>query len=546
MIDSELIEKFYSKMFTIPKKRITISLGLITIFLASVLNGSVSKSFFAQRYFFIGLFTIAYLLISRRYIKLAFNSRRVFFLSLLVLMLIEIFDFVVIHAFDSFYLIVVAPSSATTLLTLTLYFTSESSERRVIFASLLILLALYPVNYLYSFQAPHRFIAYILTSASGLLLGYIFIKFLDRNYGIFNIKRLLKSFVLFWLTSSPDYFEKELEKTGRNERGWVKCLSVGDVKLISTSFHPGPMANVGGALLVPELLKRIQNSIYLHSPSKHESNPVSRNEVEKIISSVNCSGRVLEAQLPFEIEGKRFSLRVFPFNSLKMLIFCGKEAIDDIPPIIYRTSEGYFKEVILVDGHNAYVRNYDISAKDFFELEELLRKASEIKTEETKVNYFFRKKELNSDNVNFVAILLLDYFREKHAIIMLDGNNIVREFRDEIEEFMSSKGFKATVISTDNHSKTGVSTKIGYRPVGNSKDRKKVISFLEEVFENVEFRRAIFSYSKSDLTVKTMGRDFFDEIERAFNDVGERSLYLLGIIVVLQFLTALILGVKVL
>lgn len=546
MIDSELIERFYSKMFTIPKKRITVSLGLLTILLASILNGSVSKSFFAQRYFFIGLFTIIYLLISKKYIKLAFNSRRVFFLSLLLLILTEIFDFVVIHVFNSFYLIVIAPSSATALLTLTLYFTSESSERKVIFTSFLIFLALYPVNYLYSFQAPHRFTAYILTTASGLLLGYVFIKFLDRNYGVFNIKQLLKSFVLFWLTSVPEYFERELEKTGKIEKGWVKCLSVGDAKLITTSFHPGPMKNVGGAQLVPELLRRIDNSIYLHSPSKHESNPVSRKEVEKIISSIKCSENILRAERPFEVEGKRFLLRVFPFDGLKMLIFCGKEAIDDIPPIIYRTAGNYFKEVILIDGHNAYAKNYDITAEDFFELEELLSKASHIRTEETNVQHFFYKKELNSDNVNFAAILLLDYSKEKHAIIMLDGNNIVKEFREEVEDFVGKKGFKATVVSTDNHSKTGVSTKIGYRPVGSLKDRKKVFSFLAEAFENADFRETAFSYSKNELTVKTMGRDFFDEMEKAFKDIGERALYLLGIIVILQFLAALVLGMKVL
>jgi len=546
MIDSELIERFYSKMFTIPKKRITVSLGLLTIFLASILNGTVSKSFFAQRYFFIGLFTIIFLLISRKYIRLAFNSRRVFFLSLLVLILTEIFDFVVIHVFHSFYLIVVAPASATALLTLTLYFTSESSEKKVIFTSFMIFLALYPVNFVYSFQAPHRFSAYILTSWSGLILGYIFIKFLDRNYGAFNIKELLKSFVLFWLTSVPEYFERELEKTGQLRRGWVKCLSVGDAKLISTSFHPGPMSNVGGALLVSELLKKIENSIFLHSPSKHESNPVSRNEVEKIISSVSCSGQKLISELPFDVEGRRFLLRVFPFSSLKLLIFSGKEAIDDIPPIIYRTAESYFEEAILVDGHNAYIKNYDITAEDFFELEELLRKASRIKTERSEVYHFFYRKELNSDNVNFAAILLLDYLKEKHAIVMLDGNNILKDFREEIEAFLENKGFKAMVVSTDNHSKTGVSTRIGYRPVGNPKDRREVMTFLEEAFENVNFKETAFHYSKKELTIKTMGKDFFDEMEKAFRDVGERSLYLLGIIVFLQFLAALVLGMNVL
>ncbi|MFP3947080.1 MAG: hypothetical protein ACLFVI_09285, partial [Archaeoglobaceae archaeon] len=65
MIDNHSMERFYSKMFTTPEKRISVTIGLVTITLASIINGITSEVFFAQRYFFIGLFVIICFLISR-------------------------------------------------------------------------------------------------------------------------------------------------------------------------------------------------------------------------------------------------------------------------------------------------------------------------------------------------------------------------------------------------------------------------------------------------------------------------------------------------
>jgi putative membrane protein len=429
---------------------------------------------------------------------------------------------------------------------ITLFFTSEASEKKIIFASAIIFLALYPVNYIYSFQAPHRFLAYVLTVFTGIFLGYTFIKFLDRDFGIFNTKNLLKSFILFWLTSKPEYFEKELEKAGISQRGWTKCLSIGDVKLISTSFHPGPMRNVGGATLVPEILDRFENSMYLHGASKHENNPVSRREVEKILSSISCSGSELKVFRPFELKGRKFELKVFPFNNVKLLIFSGKEAIDDIPLLLNQTAESYLGEVMLVDAHNAHKENFDISAEDFFELEELIRGAATIETQECNLQYFFFKKELNAENLMYAAILFLKYPEKMHAILMLDGNNIIKEFRDELERFGRDKGVEISVITTDNHSKTGISPKIGYRPIGSADDRRKVYLFLQEAFDRLEFRSAYPFYSKNELIVRIMGKEFFGRVEKAFKMLGEKSLGLLALVVLTQLLIATLLGTRIL
>jgi putative membrane protein len=547
MIESKLLEKFYSKLFTIPKKRISVTLGITTIFLASLLNGIVSKAFFAQRYFFLGLFIIACLLLAKRPLKLAFNSRRVFFLSLLILISIEVFDFIVIHLLDNFYLIVVAPASAATLLTMTFYFTSEVSERRVALVVAVIFLALYPVNHFYSFQVPHRALGYSLTTLFGVLLGIVFVKFIDKDFGIFNTKNLLKSFVLFWLTSKPEYFEREIEKVGIEQKGWIKCLSIGKAKLVSTAFHPGPMRNIGGALLVPEVLERVENSIYLHSTVKHENNLVSREEVEKVLSSIKCSCDNLKVFLPFEVEGQKYTLRVFPFEKVSLLILSGKDAIDDMPALLNEVAEEYFGEVMLVEAHNAYREDFEVTAEEFYELEELLRKASSTSTTESQLQCSFFKEKVEGSNIcGYLALLLLKYSSGLYGILMLDGNNVRKSFRDELEWFGRKKKINLTVISTDNHSRTAVSPKVGYKPIGDDRDKKVVYAFLEKVLRNIEFEDARVSYSRNDVTAKVMGKKFFERVEEAFIALGEKALYLLVAVVLLQLVVTIVLGIAIL
>lgn len=547
MIDSHSIERFYSKMFTTPEKRISAVLGLVTIALASIINGITSEIFFfALRYFFIGIFVIICFIVSRKYIGLAFNTKRVLFLSLIILIFIEMFDFIVIYLLKNSNLIVVAPSAATALITITLYFTSKASEKRVFFTSALIFIFAYPVSNPHSFQVSHKFLAYTLIVAAGILLSFLFIRFMDRDFRTFNIKTLLKSFILFWLTTDPKYFEKEIAKSGFEQAGWTKCLSIGDTKMISTSFHPGPMRNIGGASMVSNVLDRFPNSMYLHSASKHEDNPASGEDVHNILNSVKCSGKELTAHYPYEVNGDRFCLKVFPFSEMKLLIFSGKEAIDDLPSQVDRTAEQYLGEIMLVDGHNAHKENYDITDEDTFQIEQLIVKASDIQTNECNVYYSFYNQNIGNKNLKNAAILFLKYEENVHAILMLDGNNIDRDFKEELEAYGEDNGVELTVTTTDNHSETGVSTKAGYRAVGDEEDRQKVYSFLQEAFGKMEFNSGKVSYSKNEVTARVMGRRFFEDAERAFKELGGEALYLLLVVVLVQLLLTLVLGILIL
>ncbi len=538
-MDISLMERFYSKLFSTPKELVSTVVTAISIVLASFLNGS--ESFFGTRYLLLGLICLAILLVYRKFLGMAINKKRLLFFVMVILIFIEVFDAVSVHILSKD-LVVLAPASITALLTVTFYFISEASELKSALASFLLSVILYPISYVFSFQAPHRTLGYVLTSLIGSVLGYHFLRYLDRDFEFFNVKRFLKAFLLFWLTCDAEYFERELRRVGVKFRGWVKCLRIGRARLITTSFHPGPMRNIGGAKLVGKILSEFENSMYLHTAVGHELNPVDEENVERIVSAVRCDGLRLKAERPFEIEGEHYVLKVFPFGKVRLMILLGKEVTDDLP---YELNETVGRNVMLVEAHSAYGKEFEVGEEHVRDAKELIKRALNVKTEEIELQYFFWKERLKSENLcGYVSTLVLDYGGERHAIIMLDGNNVSLDFRREIEKFCRMKGVKATVISTDNHSKTGISPKIGYKPVGaDESDRKAVFNFLERVFSNLKFEKCEnILYGYNDVEAVVMGKRFFELVELAFRSVGEKAIYLFFAMIAFQFAVAFLLG----
>ena len=544
-MDQSVFERVYSKVFTIPKKRISVTLGIVTIVFASLQYG-LAREFFARRYIALGLILIILILILGRTIKLAFNSRRTFFLALLILISIEIFDFIAFH-FGTPYLISLTPALISSFLTIILYFLSEANEDRVYAVSLIMILLIYPFNYRYSFDAPSRLDFYILTltyifiASVGVFLGYLYIRFLDRDFG-FNLKDLLRSFTLFWLTSNPAYVEKELDGTGMIKEGWIRCLSIGNVKIISDSFHPGPFGNVGGAKLVKRILD-MGNTMYLHSASTHGENIVSGEEAEKLMDSITCNCKELRAMKPYEVESKKFKITVFPFDNFRLMIVSGKNAIDDIPPEVQEFADK-FGDILVCDAHNSYKKGYDVTPDEVEEIKSLIEKATGIETEESTVMYSFSKRKVDTTNIcRYLALLILDYEGEKYAVFMIDSNNIEKTFRLRVERFLEDKKVKAIVISPDDHAKTGILPKLGYEPAGADKsDVRAVFDFLKEIdFKNIKEKGKI-SYCKKDVKAKVIGSAFFENLERAVIQMGGKAMFLFFLIIFLQLTIAVILS----
>jgi len=335
------------------------------------------------------------------------------------------------------------------------------------------------------------------------------------------------------LNEDSSCIEEELRKIGVEFNGWVKCLKIGDVRLIAPSFHPGPMRGVGGSRMVERIMERFEKSIFLHTAVEHDLNPVDEEGVDKIVSSVSCSDiRNLPVEKPFELEGDRYLVRVFPFGDCRLIFLIGKDSSDDLP---FWLNSLAGEKCILVECHSAYDRKFR-SSSVIDEVRELIERAKNVRTERSSLRYAFKSKKVEEGNIcGYICALALDYGEERHLILMLDGNNVLKEFRKEIEEMLADHGFKATVISTDNHSKTGYA-KVGYRPIGyDPEDRCAVMEFVDEFLRDAEFRDCddvCFGYS--EVKVKVMGEKFFSAAEEAVRKFSTKSILLFFLIQIAQ------------
>ncbi|WP_456370896.1 DUF2070 family protein [Geoglobus sp.] len=529
MIDQNVLERFYSKIFSVPKKRVSVAIGVASIVLASYLNGISGKSFFAMRYFFIGLALIVLLIVTGRVLKSGFNSRRIFFFALFMLLMVEIADVIAIHLISP-ELIVASPSAIAFMLSVGLYFTSE---RYSYLAPLAILALLYPVDYYFSFSAPHRTVAYALSSFSGVFLAYLFVSFMSRRAGRIVVSDILRDFVLYWLRGEPEIFERRIKMYSEVREARVHVIEADGVRIIVPEFHPGPFRDVGGAKLVGKSFDRYD--MFLHGISTHASNHATEEDVEAIVGASPVM-ELARPGKPYSVSGRRFRVKVYPFDTFALVIIHGKESIDDIPSEVREIAERFFRNPVIVDAHNAYMEGYELTPDDLAEIYILLERASEIdpgRCEEFAVSFSAREYE-SSSVCGRLALLLMSFDGEKHGILMVDSNNMDRELREYLESVGKRYGVNLDIVTTDNHSKTGVSPKVGYRPAG-VEDLQAIEAFLEESLKGAQFKSASVRFGFSDVRARVMGERFFREVEMAFREYGERAMYLFILFSVMNY-----------
>ncbi|MDW7990006.1 MAG: DUF2070 family protein [Archaeoglobaceae archaeon] len=451
-------EKLYKKLFVLPTTKKIIFLFATLIFFLAL---------FERKCLLFTIFLLFTLFASKKVIKLNFNIRRVLFLAFLISILASI-SLKISGSFLGAYFLLLA----------VIYFCSEKGLiPSAIVSSIPFLLI-----------EPHS-IPFILISSS---LFYIYLRYLD--FGIdFSLREYLEGFIRFWLTNNPIFMESVLKKYSKLFEGRIRCLSFGNAKIISSDFHPGPFRNIGGAKLLEAL--DFPNSIYLHSPSTHEMDPVSEDDVIAIKEALRCDGRILRPKRPFEIEGNSFKIFCFPFEDMKLILVSGKKRIDD-----FLINSPNF----VIDCHNADFHG-DLSQEEIEEIKELVKKAEEKDSEYIEVRCAFVKLETTSESISRYVSAILFECGEKYAIVVFDSNNVDLKFREIVEIKFAELGFRTIVCSTDNHSKTGIKVKESYKSAGNCTEDYLILENLVNRCKRVNFEKTEFRYSESRVTVKVLG-----------------------------------------
>lgn len=360
-----------------------------------------------------------------------------------------------------------------------------------------------------------------------LILFRLYLATMNIKIVRLKLRDYVEAFIKFWLTSDPKFAERVLIEDSESFVSRARCLNIKNFKIISTDLHPGPFRNIGGAKLV-EFLDS-ENLVYLHSPTSHERDPVSEEEIRKIKDSLSCDGEKIFPMTPFEVEGDRFKIFCIPFSKIRLIFVSGKERIDD-----FLLSSNNF----VVDCHNANFFG-ELSEEERREIESLVRKVEEVvSSPEKEVKFSSVKIYCSTKSISrYVSAVMLEFSSGKYAIVVFDSNNVKREFRELVERRFSEIGFKAIVCSTDSHAKTGVRVRESYVPAGGCAEDYEVLEILLEKCKKAKFDVAEFKYFETKVEVRVLGK-ILEKLDNLAK-IANRQIYLFFILVFLNFLLPL-------
>ncbi|HII84631.1 MAG TPA: DUF2070 family protein [Methanobacterium subterraneum] len=270
---------------------------------------------------------------------------------------------------------------------------------------------------------------------------------------------------------------------------------------ISPCVHPGPVGNIGGGNMPTVLANSLEPfAMVSHGPSTHDFNPVSSREICKIKDVVEKSLENMEYSslasqfIQVEHEDAKLGAQYFGDNLLLLATFAplGFDDIDfGVGLAIIKAAQGHTKaeNVILVDCHNSFkgesgrVLPGNPEVFQLLSAVEKLEKPSESELKMGCANDTIPELGKRSGvGQSGVKVMVLDVNGQKTAYILLDANNMVIGFRDEILTAVEKLGLDhAEVMTTDTHFVNTLSG--GHNPLG-TKDRDIIVAKTVECVKN--------------------------------------------------------------
>lgn len=270
---------------------------------------------------------------------------------------------------------------------------------------------------------------------------------------------------------------------------------------ISPCVHPGPVGNIGGGNMPTVLAKSLEPfTMVSHGPSTHDFNPVSSREickikdlVEKTLENMEYSDQASQF-IRVEYEDAKLGAQYFGNNLLLLATFAplGFDDIDfGVGLAIIKAAQGHTKaeNVILVDCHNSFkgesgrVLPGNPEVFHLLSAVEKLEKPSESELKMGCANDTIPELGKRSGvGQSGVKVMILDVNGQKTAYILLDANNMVIGFRDEIITAVEKMGLDHTeVMTTDTHFVNTLSG--GHNPLG-TRDPDIIVAKTAECVKN--------------------------------------------------------------
>jgi len=355
----------------------------------------------------------------------------------------------------------------------------------------------------------------LLSTLTGLTFAFALIAFVE-HYGRIRIGfspiRMFRAFLTDWLEADNLDLESYLNELGveteldvaafvfRGERS----LNLKGLMLVS-NFHPGPFLNVGSSslpYLFQAVVKKQLGAIALvpHGVSGHELNLVSQVENEKIIRTIFKSLSTVKFS-PLATTVTRSgngtataTCQTFDGCALVTMTTAPSD-MEDVPAEVANRitglTRGKFRHVALIDAHNCLTGPITMSSEKIGALEEaaLLSLQTSVNAVPIQVGVAHRKPPFqlrDGFGPGGISVIAVETSGQRFAYICIDGNNMIKDLREEILTEVRALGFNdGEVLTSDTHMVNGiVSARLGYYPIGAAVPRSILLDEIKLVCQN--------------------------------------------------------------
>ncbi len=338
-----------------------------------------------------------------------------------------------------------------------------------------LLLLLIPVllDYLiYSIMGFHRINGY-----KAPMLGTLYLQnYLDRLNGI---ERVFDDLSLYTVINPVIIYNKY------------------DLVMTYTDIHYGPFSNIGSSMFPSELTTRLsnlfKNIVVFHGMGSHErdlpSRRLSLRLIDEIFSALIDNEKYSEEKLMYHgyirLIRDEWDLFILVFDKLAVIFLSNKYGIDDPPYSIQLEYRDLAKrmlgiDLIIIDCHNhEQQRPLNISKLREALKDALVEIKNIIQEKQPSIPHVRCVTEkINSPGIVGGKVTLVELSKENNIdrvlLLYVPGNNMEPGLRNKLRKFISEKAGidieRIEVFTNDEHTETGIYSKIMYLPVISSKN----------------------------------------------------------------------------
>ncbi|MEM2949123.1 MAG: DUF2070 family protein, partial [Candidatus Bilamarchaeaceae archaeon] len=315
--------------------------------------------------------------------------------------------------------------------------------------------------------------------ASFILLGAMYVFFyiinapMKKTFGVTSTD-VFSLFINQWIYKKKD-LESAFERVGESAKTLLGIAGFerknDTVLFIVPHVHFGPFGNLGGSefsfLIAEEITKKYPNThvFVFHAPVTHDLNPTSSSEINKITEAVEKTLRRAE----YRNETVALSRGKSEECLAEALIF-GRDAFIGVSRAPHVTedinfglglsmllkAEKYMDRAIIVDQHNAEtgeITSFEPGSAVGYNYIKAIEKSLTKIPKQTSLRLGISEKHPASTTLGSGGIKIAVFSTSpQYVIILMDANGITPEFKNRIENEISTLGkYAVGVFTTDTH-----------------------------------------------------------------------------------------------